>query len=101
MGSIKITGFITSIITFFTIKFFLAIFRSFFLFPKFPFFIYIGNNKKRLNSFQKKYFFLIVTKKFAKIRFLRVPSLNDFFFFLQIYKFFNFGESTVQIFKFL
>ena len=44
-------------------------------------------------------FFFIVTKYFAKNHFLRVPSLNDFFFFLQIYKIFNFGESMIQNLK--
>ena len=56
--------------------------------------------KKSLNHFiEKWYFFCIVTKYFAKFRFLRVPSLNDFFFFLQFYNFFNFGESVIQNLK--
>ena len=41
----------------------------------------------------KKNFFFIVTKKNAKIAFLRELSLNDFFFFLQICNFLNFRES--------
>ena len=44
--------------------------------------------KKSPKSFsQKKSFFFIVTKKNAKIAFLRELSLNDFFFFLQICNF--------------
>ena len=41
-------------------------------------------------------FFNIVTKKFAKNAFLRELSLNDFFFFLQICKFFKSGEFRIQ-----
>ena len=53
--------------------------------------------KKSPKSFsQKKSFFFIVTKKNAKIAFLREPSLNDFFFFLQIFNFFKFGGFWIQ-----
>ena len=53
--------------------------------------------KKSPKSFsQKKSFFFIVTKKNAKIAFLRELSLNDFFFFLQICNFLKFGGLRVQ-----
>ncbi len=45
-------------------------------------------------------FFNIVTKKFAKIVFLRELSLNDFFFFLQVCKFFKFWDSWIEILDF-
>ena len=53
--------------------------------------------KKSPKSFsQKKSFFFIVTKKNAKIAFLRELSLNDFFFFLQICNFFKSGGFRTQ-----
>ena len=45
---------------------------------------------------KKKNFFCIVTKKYAKNAFLRDLSLNDFFFFLQICKFFKSGGFRIQ-----